>query len=166
MATIFAGHGQVATEPTDATPSIVWDRARLPFDEQYSLSGTATGNLRLPGQYFDSESGLNYNKMRDYDPSRGYIQSDLAGWPATTTAVRNLCYANQNPVRFTDSRGLRQDCTPNNPYGESNLWERIDWDAEKALISAIDFIATFEHLETNEQHNLLSPVFNVTVKEY
>ena len=31
--------------------------------------GAFTCNLRLPGQYFDAETGLNYNYHRDYDPS-------------------------------------------------------------------------------------------------
>jgi RHS repeat-associated protein len=34
-------------------------------------------NLRFPGQYFDSETGLHYNYFRDYDGSIGrYMQSD------------------------------------------------------------------------------------------
>ena len=34
-------------------------------------------NPRFPGQYYDAETGLNYNYARDYDPATGrYIQSD------------------------------------------------------------------------------------------
>ena len=34
----------------------------------------------LPGQYYDSESGLHYNYYRDYDPVTGrYIESDPIG---------------------------------------------------------------------------------------
>ena len=37
-------------------------------------------NLRFPGQYFDAESGLNYNYFRDYDPAIGrYVESDQIG---------------------------------------------------------------------------------------
>jgi RHS repeat-associated protein len=33
--------------------------------------------LRFPGQYFDRETGLNYNFFRDYDPVQGrYVESD------------------------------------------------------------------------------------------
>jgi RHS repeat-associated protein len=39
-----------------------------------------TVNLRFPGQYFDSETGLHYNYFRDYDPGTGrYIESDPLG---------------------------------------------------------------------------------------
>lgn len=42
--------------------------------------GAFTFNLRLPGQYADSETGLFYNYQRDYDPNIGrYVQSDPIG---------------------------------------------------------------------------------------
>ena len=34
----------------------------------------------MPGQYYQSETGLNYNYFRDYDPLTGsYIESDPIG---------------------------------------------------------------------------------------
>lgn len=34
-------------------------------------------NLRFPGQYYQAETGLNYNYFRDYDPQTGrYLESD------------------------------------------------------------------------------------------
>ena len=42
--------------------------------------GNFTCNLRLPGQYFDSETNLHYNYFRDFDPAIGrYVQSDPIG---------------------------------------------------------------------------------------
>jgi RHS repeat-associated protein len=39
-----------------------------------------TFHLRLPGQYYDAESGLHYNGHRYYDPHTGrYITSDPIG---------------------------------------------------------------------------------------
>ena len=39
--------------------------------------GTFTYNLRFPGQYFDTESGLNYNYFRDYDPATGATRNRI-----------------------------------------------------------------------------------------
>jgi RHS repeat-associated protein len=42
--------------------------------------GPFTFNLRLPGQYFDAETGLHHNGQRDYDPTLGrFVQPDPAG---------------------------------------------------------------------------------------
>ena len=44
-------------------------------------ASTAQINLRLPGQYFDAETGLHQNWNRDYAPGIGrYIQADPLGW--------------------------------------------------------------------------------------
>jgi RHS repeat-associated protein len=43
-------------------------------------AGNFPYNLRFPGQYKDSETGLNYNYFRDYNPTTGrYVQSDPIG---------------------------------------------------------------------------------------
>jgi RHS repeat-associated protein len=60
-------------------------------------------NLRFPGQYYDSESGLYYNYYRDYDPTLGrYIQSDPIGLRG---GLNTYGYANQNPTRYIDPDG-------------------------------------------------------------
>jgi RHS repeat-associated protein len=63
-----------------------------------------TFNLRYPGQYFDKESGLNYNYFRSYDAKTGrYTQSDPidldGGW-------NRFAYAESNPLLFIDPEGL------------------------------------------------------------
>ncbi|WP_159969642.1 RHS repeat-associated core domain-containing protein [Pseudomonas sp. 9Ag] len=79
--------------------------------------GTATINLRFPGQYFDSESGLHYNFFRDYDPATGrYVESDPIGLEG---GLNTFGYVLGNPLRYSDPFGLMVDdglggnvCTP------------------------------------------------------
>ena len=64
--------------------------------------------IRLPGQQYDEETGLYYNRYRYYDPLLGrYITQDpiglRGGW--------NLYQYPLNPIRFIDQLGLAQICT-------------------------------------------------------
>jgi RHS repeat-associated protein len=70
-----------------------------------SSTGNVIQNLRFPGQYFDAESGLNYNIARDYAPSIGrYIQSDPMGLAG---GINQFGYVGQNALLRTDPSGLR-----------------------------------------------------------
>jgi RHS repeat-associated protein len=61
-------------------------------------------HLRFPGQYFDAESGLHYNYLRNYDPSTGrYVESDPVGLAA---GVNTYGYTLQNPLWYVDPFGL------------------------------------------------------------
>jgi len=65
---------------------------------------TFTFNLRLPGQYSDSETGLFHNYFRDYDPAIGrYVQSDPIGLDG---GISTYAYAAVNPVQYFDLFGL------------------------------------------------------------
>jgi len=67
-------------------------------------TGTITLNLRFPGQYFDAETGLNYNYFRDYDPATGrYIESDPIGLKG---GISTYAYAGGDPLRYIDPSGL------------------------------------------------------------
>ncbi|HEV2693075.1 MAG TPA: RHS repeat-associated core domain-containing protein [Verrucomicrobiae bacterium] len=85
---------------TDAlTPVTRFYRASL-----FSNSTGVTNNLRFPGQYFDAESGLNYNLNRDYDPTIGrYIQNDPIG---LVGGISLYGYATGNALNQADSSGL------------------------------------------------------------
>lgn len=71
-------------------------------------TGSLTLNLRFPGQYFDTETGLHYNYFRDYDPETGrYIESDPIGLAG---GLNTFGYADANPLSYVD------------PTGEIPLW--------------------------------------------
>ena len=72
---------------TDSNQAVQWQASYDSFG-QASVSGTITQNLRLPGQYFDVESGWNHNGFRDYAPTLGrYIEPDPLGMQASTASA-------------------------------------------------------------------------------
>lgn len=87
---------------TNASQTIEWNWTSDPFGNGQP-TGSLTYNLRFPGQYYDAETGHNYNYFRDYDASTGrYIESDpigLGGGPNT------YGYVGGNPISFSDQSG-------------------------------------------------------------
>ena len=111
---------------TDANENIVWDTTYQPFGQPASLTALVTYNLRLPGQYADQESGLNYNYFRDYDPSVGrYIQSDLIG---LNGGLNKYAYVGGNPIRWADRFGMAiGDFPPPPPGYDPSTWLKGQW---------------------------------------
>jgi RHS repeat-associated protein len=94
-------------EPT--TDQLVWRWDTDPFgtvspNQNPSGLGTFVYNLRLPGQYYMEETGLNQNLNRDYDPIGGgrYIESDHIGLAG---GLNTYSYALNNPASTTDEGG-------------------------------------------------------------
>jgi RHS repeat-associated protein len=81
-----------------------WAYAANAFGEQQATSNGFVLNLRSPGQYFDAESGLNYNVNRDYEAATGrYIQSDPIGLAGR---LNMYAYVGNKPLGYIDPLGL------------------------------------------------------------
>ncbi len=88
---------------TDKDQNVLWEAEYIPFGEATVTTEGVEMNLRLPGQYFDVETGLHYNYFRDYDPSIGrYIQSDPLG---VYGGLSTYNYANASPMMYVDPTG-------------------------------------------------------------
>jgi RHS repeat-associated protein len=87
---------------TNAAGAKVWTATYTPFGEVHASTGTPIA-LRFPGQWFQSESGLHQNWMRDYDPTTGrYLEADPLGLVGGASVYG---YARGNPGRYVDPRG-------------------------------------------------------------
>jgi RHS repeat-associated protein len=92
-----------------STAELVWSWESDPFgttvpNENPSGLGQFSFNLRLPGQYFDHETGLSYNGARDYDASSGrYVESDPIGLKG---GIDTYAYVGGNPLSYSDPTGL------------------------------------------------------------
>ena len=92
---------------TSAAGAQVWAWAPDSFGNG-TPTGSATVNLRMPGQYFDAESGIFYNWNRYYNPEIGrYISSDPIGLEG---GMNTFLYAGANPVMAMDQEGLMTRC--------------------------------------------------------
>ncbi len=102
------GTPRAITRPVDNQVVWKWDNsdpfgANLPNENPSGL-GIFKNNNRFPGQYYDEETGTNYNYFRDYDPSTGrYVQSDPIGLKG---GINTYAYVSNDPLRFSDPRGL------------------------------------------------------------
>jgi RHS repeat-associated protein len=111
---VHADHRGAPLAMTDAQQKIVWRAPEADAWGMVNASGRAkedqnqaTLNIRLPGQYYDQETGLHDNWRRTYDPQTGrYLQPDPLGYPDGPDAY---LYAGGDPVNSTDSTGLYQE---------------------------------------------------------
>jgi len=93
---------------TDAKGKPIWEANYSPFGKLVpAMAQTKPGfelNLRLPGQYADTETGLYYNDHRYYDPARGrYLTPDPLGLGG---GANGYAYVDGNPLKYIDPEGL------------------------------------------------------------
>jgi RHS repeat-associated protein len=85
--------------------TVVWAATYESFGSATITTATITNNLRFPGQYFDSESGLQYNWHRYYDPESGrYTAEDPIGFAGGDFNL--YAYVNGDPINWYDEYGL------------------------------------------------------------
>ncbi|MEN8513847.1 RHS repeat-associated core domain-containing protein [Burkholderia sp. RS02] len=100
-------------EVSDESGEVAWSvRYKAWGEAREVISGAArkagiTNPLRFAGQYFDSETGLHYNRHRYYDPSSGrFVSKDPIGLAGGINVYQ---YA-PNPVGWIDPLGLSKQC--------------------------------------------------------
>jgi len=89
----------------DGRGQIVWAADTSAYGKTRNLLKREIDNpIRFPGQYYDAESGLHYNRFRYYDPMAGrYINQDPIGLRG---GLNQYAYANGRPLMSTDPLGL------------------------------------------------------------
>ncbi len=101
---------------TDQLRDVKWRADYMPFGEAILHTEGIEMPLRMPGQYYDRETGLHYNYFRDYDPAVGrYIQSDPIGLAG---GLNIYSYAGNNPVSSIDPLGLHPSLLKDLSTGE------------------------------------------------
>jgi RHS repeat-associated protein len=82
----------------------------IPNQDPNNTGTTFEFNMRFPGQYFDKETNVSYNYVRDYDQGTGrYVESDPFGLGG---GLNTYAYVRAKPLRLTDPFGLDgEGCT-------------------------------------------------------
>ncbi|WP_367539544.1 DUF6531 domain-containing protein [Streptomyces globisporus] len=91
-------------ELVDEQGEVAWrTRSALWGATSWNRDADAYTPLRFPGQYFDPESGLHYNRHRHYDPESGrYLSPDPLGLTPAPNAVTYV----DDPTLWIDPLGL------------------------------------------------------------
>jgi RHS repeat-associated protein len=90
---------------TDDSQAIAWKAVYTPFGEAVASIATVENPFRLPGQYYDQETGLHYNYHRYYNPQTGrYITPDPIGLEG---GINLFAYVQSNPINNFDFSGFQ-----------------------------------------------------------
>jgi RHS repeat-associated protein len=91
---------------TNLAQGVVWNALYSPFGVSGVTGTLATQSLRLPGQYYDPETGMNHNGFRDYSgATTRYVESDPIGLGG---GMNTFQYVGGNPFKGIDPLGLWQ----------------------------------------------------------
>ncbi len=91
---------------TNGSGTAVWNATYKPFGNTQTTAGSVIQHLRLPGQYYDSETGYHANGYRVYDPSSTrYVESDPIGLAG---GINTYQYVRANPFKNIDPIGLKE----------------------------------------------------------
>ena len=81
----------------------VWQATWLPWGGVHAITGAASLDARLPGQWFQIETGLHYNWHRHYDPTLArYTQADHFGF---VDGPSLYAYGANSPHMYVDPSG-------------------------------------------------------------
>jgi RHS repeat-associated protein len=102
--TVHVDHLDTPRLLTDAEGVVRWRATYAAFGAAGVTASAPAFNIRFPGQYFDAETGLHYNRERYYDPSLGrYLSPDPIG---QSDHVNLYQYAQNDPFNRIDPLGL------------------------------------------------------------
>ena len=165
LAWLHTNHLGAPEAATDAQGELLWQAHYAPFGaatvqtRQEGQHQNFVLNLRLPGQYFDAETGLHYNRQRYYDAQAGqYLSPDPMGHP---NGRNPYAYVRHNPLAYVDPEGLvlfAFDGTSNSNDSEtlselgnsvSNVWQfrQLYNDGNSRYVSGVGT----RHRETDPQ---------------
>lgn len=119
---LLTNHQGTPEQVLDDRGEVVW-RARL---DPYGTAHVEVGEgfhqpLRMPGHYFDAETGLHDNRYRVYSPELGrYLQSDPKG---VGGGLNTYAYT-ENPLRQVDLHGL--ECCPDVEAERADVERRLE----------------------------------------
>ncbi|MFK7767717.1 MAG: RHS repeat-associated core domain-containing protein [Mariniblastus sp.] len=103
---VTSNHQSAPVRIENELGEVVWECEHDPYGQCEFKVELIQFNLRQPGHYHDPETGLNYNRHRQYDPEIGrYLQAD----PSGLGGGRNLYAYCHNPLVEVDLFGLAPD---------------------------------------------------------
>ena len=133
---IYADHLNTPRAITDIANNLQWTWENKEAFGNNLPTEVVSGfkfNFRLPGQYFDSRTNLNYNIHRDYNPVWGrYMSSDPLGLAA---GINTYGYVSGNSLVFSDRLGLEQGNLYQRgyPHVENNRGESHWYEVENLI---------------------------------